>query len=190
MNGNLEFRVLLFYLGAMYLFPVIRWRKTRRSPAIVGDRGARQDRARLVASAIFIAPLVNYLIDGPWPWYPDLDLPNVLRWSAAIPATLAVLLLVWACRYSEGGHEQDNETFITAGPYRWLRHPQLLASSIFFLSLSVLANNGVVLISAILGVLLLRLVVAPAVEAELEVKYRKEYEQYRQRTGSFFIPLG
>ena len=107
-----------------------------------------------------------------------------------MPATLAVLCLVWACRYIEGGQERSHETFITTGPYHWLRHPQLLASSIFFLSLSVLANNGVVLISAILGVLLLRLVVAPAVETDLAEEYGKGYAQYRHRTGSFFVRLG
>ena len=190
MDGNTEFRVLLSYLGAIYLFPVIRWRKTRRSPAVVGVRGERQDRARWLASAVFIIPLVNYLIDGPWPWYPVLDLPNLLRWIAAMPATLAVLCLIWACRYTEGGEERSDETFITAGPYRWFRHPQMLASSIFFLSLSVLANNGVVLISAILGMLLLRFVVAPAVETDLLAKYGKGYALYRQRTGSFFVCLG
>ncbi len=190
MDGYLEFRVLLVYLGAMYLFPVIRWRKTRRSPAVVGDRGHRQNIARIIASAIFIAPLVNYLIDGVWPWYPHLDFPNGLRWSAALPATMAVLFLVRACRHTEGGQERINKTFVTAGPYHWLRHPQLLASSIFFLSLSVLSNNGVVLISAILGVLVLRLVLAPAVEEDLNEEYGKEYQHYVQKTGSFFIRLG
>jgi protein-S-isoprenylcysteine O-methyltransferase Ste14 len=189
MDGNLEFRVLLFYLGAIYLFPVIRWRKTRRSTAAVGKRGKRQDSARLVASAFFIVPLANYLIDGDWPWYPNLDLIAGLRWSAALPATLSVLCLIWACRDTEGGQEGTEQTFVSSGPYHWLRHPQLLASSIFFLSLSILSNNGVVLVSAILGVLLLRLVVAPAVEADLEAEYGKEYRQYCQKTGSFFLRL-
>jgi len=155
----------------------------------VGDRGKRQDLARLVATAVFIAPLANYLIDGDWPWYPGLGFPDAVRWSAALPATLAVLFLVWACRYTEGGQEGIDKTFVTTGPYRWLRHPQLLASSIFFLSLSVLSNNVVVLMSAILGVFLLRLVVAPAVEADLETVYGKEYGHYSQKTGRFFFRL-
>lgn len=189
MDGNLEFRLLLGYLGAMYLFPVIRWRKTRRTPVVVGIRGPRQDGGRLLATAFFVAPLANYLLDGPWPWYPELGVPPALRWAAAVPATLAVLLLIWACRYTESGPETEGEPFLDVGPYRYLRHPQLLASSIFLLAMAVLANNGVVLLATIVVVLVLRLVVAPAVEADLAKQAGKAYQEYRQRTGSFFIRL-
>lgn len=189
MDGNLEFRVLVVYLGAMYLFPVIRWRKTRRLPRVVGVRGERQDRARWVATGFFVLPVANYIIDGVWPWWPFLGLPNALRWFAAMPATLAILLLIWACRATEDVQVPGTSPFVDEGPYRRLRHPQLLASSIFFLSLAVLSSNGVVLISTILGVLLLRLVVAPAVEEDLQEAFGKEYLNYRQRTGSFFFQL-
>lgn len=189
MDGNLEFRVLVFYLGAMYVVSVIYWRKSRRLPAVVGVGGERQGRARLVASAFFAAPLVNFLVGGVWPWDPELSLPPVLRWSAAMPATLAVLLLVWACGSAASGRAAGTDGVVEDGPYRWIRHPQLLASSLFFLALAVLTSNGVVLISTILGVLLLVLVVAPAVEADLEEAYGKAYVQYRQRTGGFFFPL-
>jgi protein-S-isoprenylcysteine O-methyltransferase Ste14 len=193
MDGNLEFRVLLYYLAALYFFPFIYWRKARRSPAVVGAYGERQRRGRLVATGFFVIPLVNYLIDGPWPWYPTLGLPAFLRWSAAIPATLAILLFVWACRQTQGGRglgeEQFEKWFVNDGPYASLRHPQLLASSLLFLSLALLANNGVVLISAIVGVFVLRLVVAPAVDADLKQEFGERYEEYRQRTGSFFLGL-
>lgn len=189
MHGNLEFRLLLFYLGMMYLFPVIRWRGIRRSPALAGVRGERQHRARLVAAAFFVVPSINFVCDGPWPWHAELGVPDLLRWSAVVPATLAVLLLTWACLDAERERGSGKQSFVDDGPYRWLRHPQLIASSIFFLALAILASNGVVLISTIVGVLMLRLVVAPAVEEDLEEEYGKAYEQYRQRTGCFFFRL-
>jgi len=199
MDAAWEFRVLIVYLAALYAVPLICWRRTRRSPALVGARGEQQVRARWVATALLVGPLLNFLIDGPWPWYPELGVPNLLRWAAAAPATLAVLLLVWARRHAETGRDPgtateteqnpDDPAWIGAGPYRWLRHPQLLASSIFCLSLSLLASNGVVLISTICGVLLLRLVVAPAVDADLKAEFGVAYEHYQQRTGIFFFPL-
>jgi protein-S-isoprenylcysteine O-methyltransferase Ste14 len=191
MDSNLEFRVLLFYLGAMYLFPVIRWRKTRRSPAVVGHRSQTQNVARLLATAVFVVPLADYLFGADWHWNSELGFPSAMRWGAALPATFAILILIWACRYTtEGGDEQIDKTFVREGPYHWFRHPQLLASSIFFLSLAFLSNNGVVLISAILGAFLLRFVVAPAVEADLVAEFGKDYQDYRLKTGSFFFRLG
>jgi len=188
MDSNLEFRVILFYLAALYLFPLIRWRKSRRSPSVVGVHGSRQQRARLVAKMLFIVPLANFVIGGPGSWFFDLDLPNSLRWFMTVPATLAILLLFWACRFTEGVRGFD-EAFVDEGPYQWLRHPQLLASSVFFFSMAILASNGVILLATGLGVALLRLVVAPAMEADLEQKYGLPFRNYRQRTGSFFVPL-
>jgi len=193
MDGNLEFRVLLFYFGILYLFPVVYWRNTRRSPSVVGLRGERQNRARIVATAFFVLPLLNVLIDGPWPWYPGLGLPVIIRWFAALPATVAILLLFWACRQTdgppEGPRDDAGKWFVSTGPYRLLRHPQLLASAVFFLSMALLTNNGVVLIATLLGVLLLRLVVAPAVDADLEAEFGADYATYRQRTGGFLLQM-
>ncbi len=236
MDGNLEFRVLVYYLGAMYFFPAVYWRKVRRSPATVGIGGDRQRRARWVATGLFVVPLANYLLNGPWPWNPELGIPEMIRWAAAIPATLAILLLVWACRQTLGGPDYANQpadvettrsdndleatglemaavemaagesggaesaageleddphvlSFVAEGPYDALRHPQLLAGSMFFLSLAVLSDNGFVIVATILGVLMLRLVVAPAVEADLDQQFGEKYETYRQRTGSFFFRL-
>lgn len=189
MHGNLEFRVLLFYLGIVYLLPLIRWRRIRRSPALVGARGEHQERARWVAAAFFAVPAVNFVLDGPWPWYAELGVGDPLRWCAVVPATLAVLLLTWACFDAEYEAASGNQSFVQDGPYHWLRHPQLLASSVFFLALAILASNGVVLISTIVGILMLRLVVAPAVEEDLEEEFGAAYEQYRERTGCFFFRL-
>ncbi len=212
MNGTFEFRVLLYYLGAIYFFPAMYWRKPRHSPPVVGVPSSRQIWIRRIATILCVVPIAYYVLDGPWSWHTTLGIPILLRWSTAIPATLSILLMIWASRQiviepelwtlEESplpesplpGSPQEKPlapwTFIHMGPYAAIRHPLLLASSVFFLSLAFLSDNGFIVVAVILAALLVRLGLVPAVEADMERQFGSAYAAYRAQTGVYLPHLG
>ena len=71
---------------------------------------------------------------------------------------------------------------VTRGPFRLVRHPTYLGHTLFFLGASLFSGYRVVALLALLDLLLLRWVIIPREERELEELYGRAYEDYRRRT--------
>ena len=78
---------------------------------------------------------------------------------------------------------------VTNGPYRWIRHPLYTFGSLFFLCLSLVSANWLILLLVIPTFTIL--VQRTSIEEQaLQERFGKEYLRYSARTGRFFPRLG
>jgi protein-S-isoprenylcysteine O-methyltransferase Ste14 len=76
---------------------------------------------------------------------------------------------------------REQHELVTAGPFRWVRHPLYAIGTTFFASLSVVAANWFMALAS-LSVLVMLLVQLPEEERLLE-RFGGEYAEYMERTG-------
>ncbi len=79
---------------------------------------------------------------------------------------------------------KERHQLVTAGPYRWVRHPLYSVGSTAFAALSLIAANGFMGLFVLLAVAAVILVVIPREEAHLERAFGDDYRAYRRRTGA------
>jgi protein-S-isoprenylcysteine O-methyltransferase Ste14 len=105
--------------------------------------------------------------------------PTWMSWSAGLPiAVLGEALRCWAAGHIEKGRE-----ITRSGPYRFVRHPLYLGSSVVALGFIVAANS---LIVAVVGVLYVGVTLVAAIrleEAVLDEKFQGAYTAYREGRG-------
>jgi protein-S-isoprenylcysteine O-methyltransferase Ste14 len=84
---------------------------------------------------------------------------------------------------------RTEHTPVTAGPYRWVRHPFYVATALAVLTDSLMAANGFL---ALTGVVVLALIVLRTAREErnLVARFGDDYRRYMATTGRFFPRLG
>lgn len=118
-----------------------------------------------------------------------LSLPNWLRWSGVGLGGLTVGLFFWVHQalgrnWSMPWVIQADQTLVTTGPYRWVRHP--MYSTLFVWALAYLLMSANWLIGAgWFGLGLVAVKAAAAEEMALIEKFAAAYRAYRQGTGRF-----
>ena len=124
-----------------------------------------------------------------------LPLGDGVRWSSAALLFPILAFFAWSFRsigvnYRGGVGLYDNHALVTAGAYRYVRHPihaSFIAIMVAVLGLSanwVLGISGLVLVSSI------ALIRIPIEDRELEARFGAEWRRYRDRTGSLFPHSG
>ncbi len=78
--------------------------------------------------AVFFAYLLFPHLMG----WANLEMFSVLRWLGAVLGFIALALFVWVHRhlgsnFSSNLMIKDRHVLVTAGPYRWIRHPMYTA---------------------------------------------------------------
>lgn len=117
----------------------------------------------------------------------SVRLPASVRWAGAVLAAATLPLSGWIFE-SLGRNVTPTVTIrarhelVTAGPFRWVRHPLYATGTTFFASLSVVAANWFMGLASVcvLAMLLVRL---PEEEGRLLERFDGEYEEYMERTG-------
>jgi protein-S-isoprenylcysteine O-methyltransferase Ste14 len=117
-----------------------------------------------------------------------MSLPLWIRWLASIVSVGMLPVLAWVMisigkNVSETYLTKESHNLITAGPYRWVRHPLYTVAAIALVSLSIVAANWLMLAVAIAAPIAITLFVIPREEAELVAKFGDEYREYQARTG-------
>ncbi len=120
--------------------------------------------------------VVAYLLDPRWVGWSRLSLPTWLRWTGAGLGAASLPLAYWV--FSAIGKNitptvatrKDHE-LVTAGPYRWVRHPLYSVGTSFFVSLSLVAANWFMGLASVLAL------------AMLLVRLPKEGEKLIERLG-------
>jgi protein-S-isoprenylcysteine O-methyltransferase Ste14 len=97
--------------------------------------------------------------------------------------TLVVGAILGACgealRIWAAGHLEKSREVTTSGPYRFVRHPLYVGSSIMGVGVAVAANSAVVAV-LVLGYLAITLTAAITTEeAHLTAKFGNDYPDYR-----------
>jgi len=142
-----------------------------------------------LAGLVLWGSVLAYLLNPRWMQWSHVHVSPWIRWMGAGVGAMTVPLLHWMFR-SLGTNitptvaTRTQHTLITAGPYRWVRHPLYSLGTVFFVSLSVLAANWCIGGASLVALLLLRRRV-PNEEAKLIEQFGDEYRTYMQRTGRF-----
>ena len=152
------------------------------------DTVAKDPGASKLYRVLGAIPLSIYLIGGGWSfdWVPD-----EVRVEGFIFIAMGLALIFWAQlslgrNWVGGVGLHDSHTLITSGPYAWVRHPLysgfcLAAVGIALASANPLAASGALLVALSL------LVRIWGEEELLKRRFKKEYLEYRSRTG-YLIP--
>jgi protein-S-isoprenylcysteine O-methyltransferase Ste14 len=141
---------------------------------------------RLSGIALMISAVTYVLSPRRMAWS-SVRLPAPVRWVGAVLAA-ATLPLSWWIFESLGRNvtptvaTRARHELVTAGPFRWVRHPLYATGTTFFASLSVVAANWFMGLASlcVLAMLLVRL---PEEEGRLLERFDGEYAEYMERTG-------
>ncbi len=79
---------------------------------------------------------------------------------------------------------------VTAGPFAILRHPTYLSHTMMLLGVFLMTGATVLGIVTFVDALVVDTLVIPLEEKELLQRFGREYEEYRRRVPSRFIPFG
>lgn len=142
---------------------------------------------------ISFAGVIAFVIDPAWMRWSSVPLPSWLRWIGVGLGAIGATLLIVVFRFlgtniTDTVVTRAKHTLVTAGPYRWVRHPFYLAFLIAVVANSLVTANWFIALFGILSWLL----VAKRTrieEARLIDRFGDPYRQYMKRTGRFFPRL-
>jgi len=78
---------------------------------------------------------------------------------------------------------------VTSGPFGVLRHPTYLSHTLMLAGLFLWTEAAALGAAAVIDALVVNTVVIPLEERELLERFGKEYEEYRRKVPSRFLPL-
>ena len=189
METGYRIAVLLLLIAAYSISGYYRYRAERKGGAQDRSQGGRTLLLlRLVALAGF-APLLLWLVNPAWVTWSRFPAPAWLRVTAIFAAICIVPAFIWLFR-SIGLNISPRETtragheLVTAGPYRYIRHPLYSFGLGFFALLSLAAANWWVM--SVLALAFAAIVMRTrSEEANLVARFGDEYRNYMARTGRF-----
>ncbi len=142
---------------------------------------------RAVVTLPLLAAIVTYVINPRWMAWSAFNAPDWLRLAGVALGILSIPSVYWVLaslgkNVSETVLTKPNHELVTAGPYRWIRHPLYATGLTLLLAVGLMAANVVLLLFAVLAAILIRYVVIPREEAALERRFGDEYRRYTMRT--------
>ncbi len=196
MNHESIFRIIFIaiFVAALSISAYYR-HKARQS----GGQIARSEESalliffRVLIALPLYAAMLLYMINPNWMSWARFGGPAWLRWCAVVLAATMLPLLLWLFRslgrnLSETVLTKSEQSLVTHGPYRWVRHPLYSAGAFGFFALGLVAANWFITGMMLLGILMLPLLVEKE-EAQLLAKFGENYRAYMSRTGRFLPKL-
>jgi protein-S-isoprenylcysteine O-methyltransferase Ste14 len=125
-----------------------------------------------------------------WTLFP---LPSWVRWLGAVVALIGMVLefstqLHLGRNYSTTLHISEEQTLVTTGPYRTIRHPMYTALFTVGIGLGLLSTSWYFLLPFLVTGIVVAFRVKREEEAMIE-KFGDEYIRYMGKTGRFFPPI-
>ena len=99
--------------------------------------------------------------------------------AGGVLAAIGEIIRIWAA-----GHVEKSREVTRSGPYRWMRHPLYLGSTIIAAGVAVAANSRVV--GALVAIYVVTTIPAAIVseESHLRDKFGADYDAYKARQGA------
>jgi protein-S-isoprenylcysteine O-methyltransferase Ste14 len=175
---------LLFGATRMYY----HWRARTLQRRRTKQEGRLAPVVRRVTGGVGCAVLLLWLIRPRWVAWSLVALPETLRWTGAGLAPLTLALLLWVHRTLDANFSPTlrltrQQTLVTHGPYRHIRHPMYTVLLLTGLTVSLLTANWVICCVTVPGMILSVLLRLPHEEAMMIERFGDEYRHYMQRTG-------
>jgi len=192
----MAFRIIFFTLFFSVL--VIRgyygWKQRRAgqsSGAVTKEAVEREGMWSIVFRFILflymLAVAIVFAINPPWLNLFAAPFPIWSRWIGVGLSVLSLPLLIWV-HHTLGRHWstnlqlKQNHTLITAGPYRWVRHPMYTALFAAFVGLALVSASWLIVILVVAAILVLYARIGKE-ETMMVEQFGAEYRAYMQRTG-------
>jgi protein-S-isoprenylcysteine O-methyltransferase Ste14 len=195
MRDDDTFRIILL-AGMLIVVPIAAWHRAR---ARTGEKLDRRQEGLFILLTLrpfgfaMIAGLIAFIVSPRAMAWSSLALPLWLRWSGVALGTIAGALLIWTMRtlgrnLTDTVVTRKEHTLVTAGPYRWVRHPFYVAVALAALANGLAAANWFLLVTGILVFALLAMRSFKE-EANLLARFGDRYASYMQHTGRFLPRL-
>ena len=132
--------------------------------------------------------MLAYMIDPGWLAFTSLSLPLWLRWTGVVIAIIGFVLLQWsqvtlANSWSDTPRMMKEQTLITSGPYRTIRHPIYTAFILILGSTLFISSNWLIGLCWA-GMTVLEVVSRIGFEESLMVEFfGEQYREYMKKTG-------
>jgi protein-S-isoprenylcysteine O-methyltransferase Ste14 len=193
MPNELVFRYifLLVFVGMFLISGYFRRSARQSGEAIRRDREGRGVlAARVLGATVLYLPFVAYGLQPALMEWSSIQAPLPIRWLASVVGVAMLPVLAWVMisigkNVSETYLTKESHKLVTAGPYRWVRHPLYTVAAIALISLSIVASNWLMLAVAFCAPIAIGLFVVPREETELIRRFGDEYREYQARTGMF-----
>ncbi len=185
-----------FVFGFLLLGYLIFRYGLKRPSALSSAGSEKPDRQAQILSGLMIILLIPCLVFPFFPWIDRfyLAFPAWLRWVGALLFLIGDSLFIWAYRalsHSGAGSRAPEEprTFVSIGPYRWIRHPMYLAMFLITTGMFLLSSNLIVGLPYLIAVTIMYFTFIQSEESMLIETYGEEYSAYMRKTGRLFPHL-
>lgn len=203
MNNEMLFRTIFFttFVAVLAIRLYFGWKIRQRDESswfvekeAVEREGVVSIVLRLILFLWMMATFILYAINPTWMRFFVVPFRAWLRWLGAGLAIVSPPLLVWVHatlgrHWSTNLQFKESHTLITAGPYRWIRHPMYTALFSFFAGLGLLSANGLILGLVVVAVVVIGARI-PKEEAMMVAQFGDVYQTYMQHTGRLLPHLG
>jgi protein-S-isoprenylcysteine O-methyltransferase Ste14 len=182
------------YVAVMIAFVLLRGYYQKKALAARGKADYKEGALYLVVRFALGIPLMLLLVATifnpvimAWAAFP---LGDSFRWLGVLLGPLSIALLIWlhqtlGANFSRMLHIRQDHNLVTAGPYRWVRHPMytallLLGTAILLLTANWLVGGFFLLSAALTVAVRMR-----HEEAAMLEKFGPAYRDYMARTKRF-----
>ncbi|UCE09131.1 MAG: isoprenylcysteine carboxylmethyltransferase family protein [Candidatus Thorarchaeota archaeon] len=201
MDIGLIFRVGFILLWVLFI--ASRVIPSRGLPAMKSTRKERREafgKEGLLVLLMLIASTYGnlivgglYLLDPPWMLWSYLNMPLELRLLGLTVSVLSLPYTYWigktlAKNYYYTVKIQKDQSLVTTGPYKRIRHPMYLVIMLFIASLVFVTDNWLLVVILML--------MAPGLYKRIKIEeqamigeFGDEYIAYMKRTGRLFPKL-
>ena len=188
------FRMILPLVLVLFVAHRGYYIKNYSKPADVTLKKREEGMASRVAGLLGMIGFISIIVfvaNPNWLGFANLSLPTWLRLTGVALAICGFILLQWAQvtlgrSWSDTPRMMKEQTLITSGPYRFIRHPiytafLLILGSTFFISANWLVGL------AWIGMTVLEVASRISFEERLMIEYfGDEYRDYMKGTGQLF----
>ncbi len=197
MIGEFIFQALFIFCAAVF---VIAWGYNLVSIGVTRDKfytateGIMLAGLRLLLLDSSLVGILIYCINPHLMNWSAIPLPSWLRWFGFFIGLAALMLFLWVLRalgrnFSTTLTIQKDQTLVTQGPYRWVRHPMYTSFVLLWIGYFFISTNWFIGLTGILGFGLAIVVRTPKEEQMMIARFGDEYMAYMKRTGRYLPRL-
>jgi protein-S-isoprenylcysteine O-methyltransferase Ste14 len=147
-----------------------------------------------VLAVLHFGAILGYLVNPSLLRWSAFDVGNSMRWAGIVASSLGVAGEIWAAlslgaSYSPTLRIAEERRVVTAGPYRWIRHPLYAFWLPVMMGWGLAVSSWFIIVSGTILIFVLAAVRVPREEAMMLQGFGESYRDYMTRTGRFVPPL-